>query len=67
MHPESLAELADSIKAQGVVQPIVVRALGAPDGGASQRYEIIAERTALARRADGGAHGDSGGHPPHPR
>src|SRR5437763_13636755 len=42
MHPESLAELADSIKAQGVVQPIVVRALGAPDGGASQRYEIIA-------------------------
>jgi ParB family transcriptional regulator, chromosome partitioning protein len=42
MHPESLAELADSIKAQGVVQPIVVRALGAPDGGDSQRYEIIA-------------------------
>jgi ParB family chromosome partitioning protein len=42
MHPESLAELADSIKAQGVVQPIVVRALGAPDGGASQRYEIVA-------------------------
>jgi len=42
MHPESLAELADSIKAQGVVQPIVVRALGAPDGGESQRYEIIA-------------------------
>src|SRR3989440_9140432 len=42
MRPETLAELADSIKAQGVVQPIVVRALGAPDGGASQRYEIIA-------------------------
>ncbi len=42
MHPESLAELADSIKSQGVVQPIVVRALGAPDGGASQRYEIVA-------------------------
>src|SRR5438094_1708554 len=42
MRAETLAELADSIKAQGVVQPIVVRALGAPDGGASQRYEIIA-------------------------
>ena len=42
MRPETLAELADSIKAQGVVQPIVVRALGAPDGGESQRYEIIA-------------------------
>jgi len=42
MHPETLAELADSIKAQGVIQPIVVRALGAADGGASQRYEIIA-------------------------
>src|SRR5256714_11915392 len=42
MRPETLAELAGSIKAQGVVQPIVVRALGAPDGGESQRYEIIA-------------------------
>ena len=42
MRPETLAELANSIKAQGVVQPIVVRALGAPDGGESQRYEIIA-------------------------
>ena len=45
MRPETLSELADSIKAQGVVQPIVVRALepsagGAP--GAPQRYEIIA-------------------------
>jgi ParB family chromosome partitioning protein len=45
MRADSLAELADSIKAQGVVQPIVVRALepaagGAP--GAQQRYEIIA-------------------------
>lgn len=41
MHPESLEELAGSIKAQGVVQPIVVRPLaGAP--GAPLRYEIIA-------------------------
>jgi ParB family transcriptional regulator, chromosome partitioning protein len=42
MRPETLQELADSIKAQGVVQPIVVRAIGVPDAGAEQRYEIIA-------------------------
>ena len=41
MHPESLEELAGSIKAQGVVQPIVVRPLTGPSG-APQRYEIIA-------------------------
>ena len=43
MRAETLAELADSIKAQGVVQPIVVRPLEvAPGSGESQRYEIIA-------------------------
>jgi len=42
MREESLAELADSIRAQGVVQPIVVRPVGVPAVGASQRYEIIA-------------------------
>jgi ParB family chromosome partitioning protein len=42
MREESLAELADSIRAQGVVQPIVVRPVGVPAPGASQRYEIIA-------------------------
>jgi ParB family transcriptional regulator, chromosome partitioning protein len=42
MRPESLQELADSIKAQGVVQPIVVRPVGTPAVGGSQRYEIIA-------------------------
>ena len=41
MHPESLEELAGSIKAQGVVQPIVVRPLAAAPG-APQRYEIVA-------------------------
>jgi ParB family chromosome partitioning protein len=41
MRPESLAELADSIKAQGVVQPILVRPLTRTPGE-SQRYEIIA-------------------------
>src|SRR5215469_18461749 len=42
MRPESLQELADSIKSQGVVQPIVVRPVGSPAPGESQRYEIIA-------------------------
>lgn len=36
--PEALQELADSIKAQGVVQPIVVR----PLTGQPERYELIA-------------------------
>ncbi len=36
MHAESLEELADSIRAQGVVQPIVVRPIG------QDQYEIIA-------------------------
>ena len=48
MRPETLQELADSIKAQGVVQPIVVRPIDVPAGspasssGQSQHYEIIA-------------------------
>jgi ParB family chromosome partitioning protein len=42
MRPETLQELADSIKAQGVVQPIVVRPLNVPGLGESQHYEIIA-------------------------
>lgn len=41
MRPETLQDLADSIKAQGVVQPIVVRPL-APVTGQPLRYEIIA-------------------------
>lgn len=36
MHPEALEELAESIKAQGVMQPIVVRPISA------DKYEIIA-------------------------
>ena len=36
MHPEALEELANSIKVQGVMQPIVVRPIGA------DKYEIIA-------------------------
>jgi len=42
MRPETLEELAASIRAQGVVQPIVVRPLDPPAPGQSQRYEIIA-------------------------
>jgi ParB family transcriptional regulator, chromosome partitioning protein len=42
MRPETLQELADSIRAQGVVQPIIVRPAGTPGAGESQRYEIIA-------------------------
>ena len=47
MDEESLAELADSIKAQGVMQPILVRPV---DGG---RYEIVAgeRRWRAAQRA----------------
>ena len=42
MRQESLEELAASIKAQGVIQPIVVRAVDGAAAGESQRYEIIA-------------------------
>ncbi|HEY1991728.1 MAG TPA: ParB/RepB/Spo0J family partition protein, partial [Gammaproteobacteria bacterium] len=42
MKEEALKELADSIRAQGVVQPIVVRPLDAGASGPSVRYEIIA-------------------------
>jgi ParB family chromosome partitioning protein len=42
MRSESLEELAASIRAQGVIQPIVVRPLGTATPGSSQRYEIIA-------------------------
>ncbi len=40
MRPESLDDLAESIKAQGVVQPIVVRPVSTAPG--VTRYEIIA-------------------------
>jgi ParB family chromosome partitioning protein len=42
MRPESLAALAESIKSQGLVQPILVRPLPRPSAQESQRYEIIA-------------------------
>ncbi|MFZ2266351.1 MAG: ParB/RepB/Spo0J family partition protein [Azonexus sp.] len=40
MDQESLAELAASIKAQGIMQPILVRAVNSTPG--AERYEIVA-------------------------
>ena len=40
MDPAKLAELAESIRAQGVIQPIVVREIVQPRGG--KTWEIIA-------------------------
>jgi ParB family chromosome partitioning protein len=43
MRQESLEDLADSIRAQGVVQPIVVRPVGSIAGSETEsRYEIVA-------------------------
>ena len=42
MRPESLQELADSIRSQGIVQPIVVRPFNEDQPGQPRRYEIIA-------------------------
>jgi len=42
MREESLAELAESIKAQGIVQPIVVRPVPGAGAGGETQYEIVA-------------------------
>jgi ParB family chromosome partitioning protein len=42
MHQEGLEELAASIKAQGLMQPIVIRPLSGNVEGKTERYEIIA-------------------------
>jgi ParB family chromosome partitioning protein len=42
MREETLAELAESIKAQGIVQPIVVRPIKGAGTGAETQYEIVA-------------------------
>lgn len=46
MRNDTLTELADSIRKQGIIQPIVVRPVsthgGDPRAGSEQRYEIIA-------------------------
>ena len=54
MDDAKLAELAESIRAQGVIQPIVVRDLGRPSKAGGPRYEIIAgERRWRATRLAG--------------
>ncbi len=42
IHQESLEELADSIRAQGLIQPIVVRPLPTRDPAGARQYEIVA-------------------------
>jgi ParB family chromosome partitioning protein len=42
MHQEALEELAASIKAQGLMQPIVIRPVSSNVEGKTERYEIIA-------------------------
>src|ERR1039458_7995382 len=50
--PEQLRELADSVKQRGVIQPLLVRPLGATAG--ANRYELIAgERRWRAAREAG--------------
>jgi len=42
MREDALEELADSIRVQGVVQPIVVRPVAGRDASGAQQYEIVA-------------------------
>jgi ParB family transcriptional regulator, chromosome partitioning protein len=54
LREESLAELADSIRAQGVLQPLIVRAVGQTPAAGAQGYEIVAgERRWRAARLAG--------------
>ena len=54
MDDAKLAELAESIKAQGVIQPIVVREVAGARGNGGKTYEIIAgERRWRATRLAG--------------
>jgi len=42
MRQDTLEELADSIRAQGLIQPIIVRPLATTDVTGARRYEIVA-------------------------
>ena len=54
MDEGALYELAESIKAQGVMQPVLVRPLAASGSGGARRFEIIAgERRFRAARLAG--------------
>ena len=51
---EGLAELAESIREQGVLQPLIVRVVEPPPGSETKRYEIVAgERRWRAARLAG--------------
>jgi ParB family chromosome partitioning protein len=51
---ERLQELAQAIRSQGVIEPLVVRPVSAAGGAASARYELVAgERRWRAARAAG--------------
>ena len=63
MRPESLGELADSIKSQGLVQPILVRPLSGRPARRIPALRNHRRRAPLARGANGGNRGDTGGHP----
>ena len=52
--PKSLEELTDSIRARGVIQPIIVKPIDEPPAGGDERFEIIAgERRWRAAQAAG--------------
>ena len=53
MDEGALYELAESIKSQGIMQPILVRPISGGKGGVAQQYEIIAgeRRTRAAKLA----------------
>ncbi len=51
---ERLQELAQAIRSQGVIEPLVVRPVSVADGAATARYELVAgERRWRAARAAG--------------
>ena len=56
LREEGLAELAESIREQGVLQPLIVRAGSGPHAGAGAKtYEIVAgERRWRAARSPSG-------------
>ncbi len=51
---ERLEELKRAIQSQGIIEPLIVRLIGAPEGSDGPRYELIAgERRLRAARAAG--------------
>ena len=54
LREDSLAELAESIREQGVLQPLIVRSVAPQPGSDALRYEIVAgERRWRAARLAG--------------